>query len=192
MGSSGGILPQGYTQLNYIANDSNNKGRFHIPAISSPFVFRAKILIPNVSLNNYGCVTGYNGNFQVGILANGKATQGQTGAGQSTSVFFYDNVTYEIEVCFHSTQTSSYYLVDGVDTGLKRSYTLSNTLYIMCNNSANFYIGRLYEASISDLASGDTLHQFVPCINPNNIVGMYDITTQTFYSSETGQNFIGG
>lgn len=186
----GSVLPEGYTQLNYIANESNTKGKFHIPAISSPFVFRAKIMMPNVSLNNYGCVAGYNFNFQVGITAIGKATQGQA-AYPSTSVFFYDNVMYEMEACFNPNSSSSYYYVDGVDTGMQRSYSLGNTPYIMSNNTTNYYIGRLYEASISDLASGDTLHKFVPCIDPNNIVGMYDIITQTFYGAETGGYFIG-
>lgn len=54
-----------------------------------------------------------------------------------------------------------------------------------------FACGRLYDFKIYD--DGTLVRDFVPCINPNNVVGVYDIVNDTFYTSvNQGYDFVAG
>lgn len=54
----------------------------------------------------------------------------------------------------------------------------------------NVLYGRLYSCQIYD--NGTLIRDFVPCINPNNVVGVYDIVNNVFYQSGNGNSFVAG
>jgi hypothetical protein len=54
----------------------------------------------------------------------------------------------------------------------------------MQNFHGNIYYVKIEGASL--------IREFIPCINPNNIVGMYDTVNGVFYSSPNGTAFIAG
>lgn len=56
--------------------------------------------------------------------------------------------------------------------------------------SNNVLYGRLYSCQIYD--NGTLIRDFVPCINPNNVVGVYDIVNNVFYQSGNGNSFVAG
>ena len=56
-------------------------------------------------------------------------------------------------------------------------------------NPINF-LGRVYSCQVYD--DGTLVRDFVPCINPNNVVGLYDIVNDVFYSSSSNYSFTAG
>lgn len=181
--SGGGILPSGYTQLSYIENTSG--AVFQLPLMTDPSVVEI-VFAPDVSsapstAGNYSCIFGSNNNLQLAYQNTGKAYVGNGSA--SDNVFFADGVKAKVEACFTRTLNNAYYKVDDVDTGRKRAYNVSDAPYVF-SGLKNFYYayGKMYSLK---MWNGDNVlvHDLIPCIDPNNVYGMYDIVGGMFYSS---------
>lgn len=52
------------------------------------------------------------------------------------------------------------------------------------------FCGRIYSCKIKE--NGVLLHRYVPCIDPNDIYGMYDVENNTFYGSGNGSYVFSG
>lgn len=58
------------------------------------------------------------------------------------------------------------------------------------NNPDYGFAGRLYYCQI--FQNGEIVRDFVPCINPDGIVGLYDLVEGKFYRSNTSTDFSAG
>ena len=104
------------------------------------------------------------------------------------------NKTYEIEG-----YKNGDVIINGVTVGtLQQGSTssASNPLYLFTRGGqisntdyrfwGNFYSGQIYD-------SNDTLiRNYIPCKNSNDVVGLYDTVTGTFYHSDSGTELIAG
>lgn len=70
----------------------------------------------------------------------------------------------------------------------------NNYLYLFAyggNPSTAYYRfnGNLYSMKLYDF-NGNLIHNYIPCINPDNIVGLYDVIAEKFLHSESGTELI--
>ena len=78
-----------------------------------------------------------------------------------------------------------------VYTCTDNTFTCSNPLNLFCDNETGYgMFGKIFSCQIYD--DGTLVANFVPCIDPNNVVGMYDIVGGVFYSSSNGNSFVAG
>lgn len=64
-------------------------------------------------------------------------------------------------------------------------FALNNT-----GSTSNFVSGKLYNAKI--VQNGIIVRNFVPCVNPNGNIGLYDLVTSAFFGNEGTEAFIAG
>lgn len=187
-GGKKGILPSGYTQLNYIENQSGKNSCF---SVSQSLGFRVAFeFAPNLqSMGIYSCMFGANRNFQAAFQSTGKAYMGNAA---SNGVFFIDGVKAAVECGISTTSTSSYYYVDNADTGLRRGSTATTWYFFAATETGQFPArGKMYSFKMWN-SNNELIMNLIPCKDPNNICGMYDIVNNVFYSSTTSDPFIGG
>lgn len=188
-GRGGGVLPPGYTQLNYIENDAGKAACF---SISQSLGFRVEFeFAPNFrSMNGgYACMFGQNGHFQAAYQNNGKAYIGNAA---SSGVFFGDGVKANVQCQITNTHTTSYYHVNDVDTGLARASSASTWVFFAATTNGNYPArGKMYSFKMWGLDDTLLMH-LLPCRNPSNVCGMYDIVNNIFYGSTSNDQFIGG
>ena len=199
-------LPSGYTELEYIEATGNqyidtgiysNKGK----KIYVDFQLTQKVSQGRIFGADFDQSTGITG-FSNSLYQNGsgifsysyKDDNGnwiQTGRSTDTNrhTFLMDgpNETVSFD--------------NGVYTGSLSSYsatkTAVNTLTIFADNRTvnsqpiSYYAKMvLYTFKIWD--SGTLIRDFVPAKNSNDVVGLYDIVNNVFYTSPNGNNFKGG
>lgn len=194
MGAKGGGLPAGYTQVEYIQNTSNayiNTGvkatgttRFMFHFIdegadgsnSSRWMFGCTNLVSLTGTYFIGMRSVYSQHY--GRYATGEHSFGNISAGEKI-INLTGNVL-QIKV-----GASSYNY-----TFTEATFTSTGTIMLLANTQNNKVVlpthGKILSATIDDVRN------FVPCINPNNVVGLYDTIGRQFYSSPNGTAFIAG
>lgn len=181
----GGGLPEGYTQLNYIENTNN--ARFSIIQ-ELPFRYETEFApdLTNVS-GQYACIFGRDSHYQAAFTSTGKA---QIGNASSANIVYSNGIKAKVSGQVTSSSSTTTYFVDGVDTGLRRSSTTSG--WSVFSSGTWFPArGKMYGFKMWN-ANDALIHHLIPCKDPNDVCGMYDIIGETFYSSETSHPFIGG
>lgn len=76
-----------------------------------------------------------------------------------------------------------------------KTHTWGTSLFCIFNNQAKTTMIRYIEAKLyyfKLFVEGLLVRDMVPCIDPNNIVGLYDIVNDVFYSSPNGAKFEAG
>ena len=69
----------------------------------------------------------------------------------------------------------------------------ANIYFLKCNGSTRVGAScRVYGLTMADAASGKKIREFVPCMTPNGVVGMYDMVGEKFYPSIGTEAFIAG
>lgn len=178
-------LPDGYTEVEYIENTTNA-----------------------------WIATGVSGNLKWSLKArsNGILTQTQALVGKGTSSIIWFGVYLSTSVwgC-GSTQVSntsafSDTTMDVVfngkvvtatigSDGCTRTFSSSNssayTLFNVGSSKQYPFIGRLYGDAVA-LNGSTEVFRGVPCIDPNNVVGLYDLISNTFKSSGNSSTFVAG
>lgn len=187
-GGKKSILPQGYTQLNYIENNGATAAMFSITAAVT-FSFELEFAPKLANISQYACMFGQNGKFQAAFTSQGKANIGNA---TSTDVFFSEDVKAKVTGTVASTSTSSKFYVDGVDTGLRRGSTGNVWCLFAATTMPQFPAkGKMYSFKLWN-NDDELVMNLIPCIDPNNVYGMYDIINDVFYSSITSTPFTGG
>ena len=179
------ILPQGYTELEYIEN--TDKAMLAIP-VSTPFSVEIDFA-PNFNFSyEYAVVFGTNSRFQAGFKQDGTAYIGNQG---STSVFFRDGVKSKITATVTTNATTTSYYVDGVNTGLTRNSSHSSEWYLFAAEMGGTYPAKGKMYSFRLWKDGELIFDLKPCISPSDVYGMYDIINNVFYGSITSTPFTG-
>lgn len=76
-----------------------------------------------------------------------------------------------------------------------RTHTWGTSLFCIFNNQAKTAMIRYIEAKLyyfKLFVEGTLVRDMVPCKDPNNVVGLYDLVNNTFYSSPNGAAFVAG
>lgn len=179
------ILPQGYTELEYIEN--TDKAVLAIP-VSLPFSVEIDFA-PNLDFSyQYAVAFGQNSRFQAGFKQDGTAYIGNRG---STSVFFGDGVKSKITATVTTTATTTSYYVDGVNTGLSRNSNHASEWCLFAADTVGIYPAKGKMYSFRLWKDGELIFDLKPCINPSSVYGMYDIINNIFYGSITSTPFTG-
>lgn len=95
-----------------------------------------------------------------------------------------DNVLTCVNQTTHGTVTLTV-------TGKTMPSNIPYPLYVFATNdtgSVAFY-GDMELYSLKILESGTVVHEYIPCLNSNNVAGLYDIYTDTFKTSPNGNAF---
>lgn len=76
-----------------------------------------------------------------------------------------------------------------------RTHTWGTSLFCIFNNQAKTAMIRYIEAKLyyfKLFVEGTLVRDMIPCKDPNNVVGLYDLVNNTFYSSPNGAAFVAG
>lgn len=176
-------LPSGYTQLEYI----ESSGTQYIDTGLKPtqdYSMTIKCQSTGIDSNTYaGCDTNWqNTGFFVGV-----------------DVFEFGNAGIariqnygENPIVLTLDKTGGY--KDGVKTWNNAStatfQTVSNlTLFALNRNGTmrEYLTGKIYYCTISD--NGTLVRNFIPCKNPDGVIGMYDTIGKQFYANAGTGNF---
>lgn len=76
-----------------------------------------------------------------------------------------------------------------------RTHTWGTSLFCIFNNQAKTSMIRYIEAKLyyfKLFVEGTLVRDMVPCKDPNDVVGLYDLVNDTFYNSPNGAAFVAG
>jgi hypothetical protein len=193
-------LPVGYTEVEYIENTGTSYvNTNYYPNQDTRIVAEMQV----VTFNDFGRLWGAGNHNTANTIScdyvdSGNIFEvswgGYTGWAQYSVTSNYNKHTYDWN-------KNSFY-IDGtlLDSKTYTSFTCSNKLGIFnvlesgdvpTSNTGRYFYGKLYSFKIYD---NDTLvRDFVPTKrDSDNKYGLYDLITDTFYTSPNGNNFIGG
>ena len=179
----GGILPSGYTQLDYIIGNSAiiNTGL----SSTKPYKYECEIMFSYLTQRQ---ITGANGGNFFGINNVGK-WQGGHSSNNSFNVQATANQWYHV-IYYRPSSGNVVLTIDGTDYSAYQTYG-ENDIYLFSSTYATTNAMQYGAMKYFKLWLGDELKRhYIPCIDSNNVVGMYDIVNGAFYSSINSNNFI--
>ena len=200
MGGKKGLLPSGYTQVEYIENMSTAYIDTGVkPSLSLAFEF-------NIAFTKYiqaGQMTEHSvmgsrnkssGNLGIAIWITTSAIWSLSyGNSLASSQSLSTNVFYTFEQDKNSIKRDGNVLV--VFSAQRLEDIPYNITIFNLRNGYNGMDPRIakIKAKYWVIKDGDTIiRNYIPCINPNNVVGMYDTVEGKFYSSPNGVAFVAG
>lgn len=186
-------LPVGYTELEYIENQSNAYISTGMNANVSS-ALKVKTMWGGSAAGVALCTTRSGSNGPRLSLGNSAIYISSTTSDSKTFSFALSaNTIYEIEynnglITYKdvSTGTISNFTFSGTGTG---DVWVNFNLFKQAYGSAFPFVGRIYEF---ELSNGREEMHLVPCINNSNVVGMFDIIGRNFYQSPNNTTFIAG
>lgn len=187
-----GRLPAGYTELDYIESTGTQYIDTGIVRDIDNNTYKLKL---NVSYSNVNTrqLQGVQGYVYVGVV-NGYWQYGSA-SNDHTNIQAIPNIFHSIELNANKTKSSFIYgKINNIDVvgGSQISNSPVNAHFcLFMLNGFNFPSScknkecELYENDI-------LVRNFIPCINDQNEVGMYDTVSQTFFGNDGTGNFIAG
>jgi len=186
-------LPEGYTEVEYIENQTYayiNTGVYLYNSSSNSYSISGKVCPTYVSslgdfqtfLNAEGVTTPYYGMTYRVRSSNGAIRLDQNPSGHATlnSESLGDGI---IQFTISTTATT---VTNTIPLGLFCSWTNSNL------SPYRYFKGKMYEMQVT--LNNTLVRHFVPCKrDSDDIVGLYDLVNDVFYSSVNGvYNFVAG
>lgn len=187
------VLPSGYTELEYV--ESVGSGGYIDTGLvpSDDFGFSIVLSRENITDDNLlngcretsgdtRCSVGVNQNqiyIGWGGVPNGRFVMASD-AFRTINVNLYNNRKYNVGN--QATKTIS----DTLPTITKSFYLFG------CNSYSSQYAVLQKIKSAIFTRDDELIAQFVPCIDPNNVVGMYDIVRNQFFGSANGNGLVAG
>lgn len=168
-------LPDNYREVEYIAG----VGEQYIDTgltVEKSDSWRYVLVADLISSDNYAGANGY------------MQYQAKIGNGiKSTIDIVYKNITETISVdgVQISSQSWSSYNGTNVKLGILKLGDNGNSWYNGDAQSGKIYSCQIYKDST-------LVRDFVPCYNPSNVAGLYDLVNDTFYPSASSTPFAGG
>ena len=199
------ILPDGYTALEYVTADGNqyiNTGIAETEIISAEYDFSlnadsrygtgnhilssANVFMP--FLRSTYTESDHARNLMV-------CNRGQS-AGTETAFQWSLNRRYAFKAFMGGTNNI---VIDNAQVAtipVGNNLSAENSLYLFAyggrlTNGTYRFNGNLYSMRIYN-SSGTLIHRYLPCLNSNNVAGLYDTVSQTFLHSESGTELIAG
>ena len=198
-GGGGGphTLPSGYTELSYIENPLGNSAYIYLgvqinyaPGFDLDFMS-----YDDIGTDNYGCIIGarhtsgtsdfqltsYTGNTYSGSLRLGNTNNDAHLPTKNTR--------------FTASLRNAVYTMDSTSYNYQRSASNYNYNWFLFalnqqGNAIQNGHGRVYALKL--YASGYLVRDFVPCKNQSNVVGLYDLISESFFGSANSSTFTAG
>lgn len=199
-GGKKGLLPSGYAQLEYIENTSYAYIDSGVQAGTISFALEIDYYI-SVIPHSFAAFIGNESNTTnvpwVGFEKSGQGCSITMGGGWARLFFSFTRDTGRHNFTFTNDYSKANLVFDGTDKGTVNSYPyvdLGFNLYLFANNQRGIPIQQLSAKfySVKIWNNYTLVRNFIPCINPNNVVGMYDTVEGKFYSSPNGTAFVAG
>lgn len=181
-------LPDGYTEVQYI--ESSNSANCYIQTNISPVLNATRTVL------------------DIDVAAYTSGTQYIVNANASNSRYYYLARTGDTEIVSTAgtagktlTTTSIANKRTTIDWDLQNNaLTVGGETYSITSTSATMgtklkifssgIAGKIYSVQIYE--SGNIQADFVPCVSPSNVVGMYDLVGKAFYGSAGSVSFTSG
>lgn len=196
-----GLLPTGYTQLEYIEATGTqyiDSGITGHTGISVEANYMVTGLNGNAATDGIIIGSSNSANQRMYIAVNGTADPfaWELGASNYKVKSFSSKFNYKYNIKVNWTTQESALYIDGVATDISLAATNfdnSTNMYILARNKGGaqyFCHGRLYDMKIWD--NGALVRNYIPAINENGVVGMYDSVGKNFYTSAGTGSFTPG
>ena len=198
-----GPLPAGYTQLEYISSTSSGSQYIDLgiklyETLGTDYDIAIKFNIKGAGSDNaqptlFGCQNQTNpwpGTFiRKGINGNVNAIVGRYigGSAKDNTIGSANNII-ELPV-----QTSPNKNVTNLNNN-NSTHQFSTSLFCAFSNTNNDSF-RYVEADLyyfKLFVNGTLVRDLIPCKNSNDVVGMYDVVNNVFYTSPNGNAFVAG
>lgn len=185
-------LPAGYTELEYIESTGTQYIDTGLTINSGVITGTAVFGMPETLQvsDTYGVIFGYNSNMQAGYRTNGVAINGATA---TDTVFYAPNQQYTVQAVFTTASGGGAYYVDGVNTYLNRATNVDVNILLFASSSTAQHaaFGRMY--SFVAERNNSVIMNLVPARrNSDNVIGMYDTVSDTFFTNAGTGEFIAG
>lgn len=203
-------LPVGYTEVEYIQNyastsDSTNTLAYintnFTPTQNTRTIGDIKIDKATKNPRIFG-----SGNWNIlGYIVSCEETIGQSNSyiyykyGQ-TSSWYTTSIHTDLNRHVYDLNNNGNFVIDNnvIDSLPSTTFTCGVPMGIFTSQRTGSSVvdlgetiyGKLYSFKVYE--SGTLVRDFVPCINPSNVVGVYDIVNDVFYGSANGNSLIAG
>lgn len=196
-----GRLPSGYTEVEYISSTNNGKQYIDLgiklyETLNTDYDIAIKFIISSTNVQGQATIFNCqdpNNNPWPGTYIR-KNNSGSNVIGRYIGGTSKDNIIGQLNNIIElPVQTSPNKNVTNLNNnnsthqygaGLFCSFSdTNNTPQRYCNGTL-YYFKLFVEGSLE--------RDLVPCINPSNVVGMYDLIHRIFYSSPNGSAFVAG
>ena len=201
-------LPEGYTELEYIQSTGT---QWIDTGVVAKFGFKAELdmlftVVDNRDQNIIGAQTHISNPLQDirNFLQKRAGDDGRWAMGCYDFVTFgqvggiVSNTRYKLD--FSTISGNIYCLVNGVKQNLTNDMATSNvrseeSLYLFTLNCPGVTISpaymRLYSCKIYN-EYGTLVREYIPCRNPDGVIGLYDLVNQNFVTNAGTGSFIAG
>lgn len=199
------ILPDGYTALEYVTADGNqyiNTGIAETEIISAEYDFSLNadsrygtgnhiLSSANVFMPFLRSTYTESDHARDLMVCN----RGQN-AGTETAFQWSLNRRYAFKAFMGGTNNIVIDNAQVASISVGNTLSAQNNLYLftygkLLANAAYRFNGNLYSMRIYN-SSGTLIHRYLPCLDSNNVAGLYDTVSQTFLHSESGTELIAG
>lgn len=195
------ILPEGYTRLEYIENPLGKSAWFSTGIYTSTTI---NFKIDFVSYDDFAS-SGFNviigGASITDFRDYSLSTRSDEGSGNSGSIVLGDsNYIFNAHLPQKNTRFTaeligSTYSIGNITQPVTRGAFGNYTIYVFASNIRNLDVrlnshGRLY--SLKMLDGNTTVRNYIPCLNLNDVVGVYDTIGRAFVGSAGRDQFVAG
>lgn len=199
-GGGGGILPSGYTQLEYIQSsgtqyiDTGFKAHFadRVEMVAEYLAIPPATVVPFGSISTSGINTRLNVTVAMNEGSYTERWKNVTGPYQayfpaSLSIVGKHTIIKEGNIC----------TIDDISANTEQSnFESSYNMFLFCRNGMGTpeYMSsmRLYSCKIYDVSDNKMVRNYFPCKNSSNTIGLYDIINNQFYSNAGSGTFVAG
>lgn len=195
-GGEQGGLPDGYTELEYIESSGTQYiNTWFYPTPSTRVVTEVELPTYSAAMYPFGmrseASTTAARQLMVGYIAANRLRYFYFGTYKNLAVtdLAGGKITLDANSNVLTAGAASVTLDETTLTG-KADYPLFLFAYNNVGRAAGYLTGKMYSCKIYD---GDVLEmEFVPCINPRGVFGMYDVMGRTFFGSFGTAEFSAG
>ncbi len=193
---AGGRLPSGYTELQYIEStgtqwidtgfkpDQYTRVSLEFQATSNPSNDWILGVRKSTNVDSYGAMAGSSTSITSWF---GTASVTKT-VSPITNRFNFDKNKEETTISYDDGESV---IISNSPSEFKSEYNLFLLNINLADSPANAAIsGRLYSCKI--YSDEQLVRDFIPCINPDGIIGLYDLEHSIFYENAGTGNFVSG
>lgn len=185
-------LPEGYTQLTYAETPLGTSAYINtgISASNSIGFEIDAMTYDELSNSDYGCLFGgrvssNSSDFQLTTYSSSSSNKGTLRRGNSQKNF---NARLTKNTRFTASLNGNTYTINGSSYTTSANITSGKTIYLFAlnNNGTATQHGHIRVYSFK-LYNGTTeLIDYLPCKNPSNVVGFYDLVNEVFVAPTSG------
>lgn len=179
LGGEKGLIPKGYTQVAGLKPNPSSPTAMELSA-TKPFTIQIDLTLIKYGQmkGSYPVFYGRNSNLQLG------QTNGYPYIGNNTaySIRLTEGSRYMIEGTFSSVASDARYIIDGVDTGLRRAS--GTTQFFLLGAERDAYIANAAVHGVKFYKDGVLIKDLLPCKrDADDVYGFYDIVNSEFLAS---------